>query len=70
MPNASARPEHPQQLISIATHAIRAAALASSEREALDIVGAALSDAIALMKSESNQRYEATPGLYSGNCHR
>jgi hypothetical protein len=51
MPNASARPEHVQHLMSIITHAIRAAALAPSDREALDIVGAALSDAITLMKA-------------------
>ncbi|MGG1949000.1 hypothetical protein AB1286_30040 [Trinickia sp. NRRL B-1857] len=67
MPSASARLEHPQQLISIVTHAIRAAALAPSEREALDIVGGALSDAVALLKSESNQRSEAVLCLFSTN---
>ena len=47
----SAENQHRQQLISIVSHAIRAAALAPSDREALDIVGAALSGALTLMKA-------------------
>jgi len=70
MSNASARPEHPQQLISIATQAIRAAALAPTEREALDIVGAALASAVSLVKSNSNRRSAASIGLCSANRRR
>jgi len=67
MPHASARPEQSEALISIVTQAIRAAALAPSEREALDIVGAALADAVARMKAESNQRSEGASSLFSAN---
>ncbi|GLU32555.1 hypothetical protein WKR88_17895 [Trinickia caryophylli] len=67
MPNVSVRPEHAQQLISIITQAIRAAALAPSEREALDIAGAALASAAALAKADSNQRSEPILSLFSTN---
>jgi hypothetical protein len=59
--------QHDQQLISIVTQAIRAAAMAPSDREALDIAGAALASTIALVKPASNQRSEAASCLFSAN---
>lgn len=67
VPNASAHPEQTHQLISIVAQAIRAAALAPSEREALDIAGAALAHAVSIIKADSNQRSAPVLGLYSAD---
>jgi hypothetical protein len=67
MHNASARPEQTHQLIVIVSQAIREAAFAPSEREALDIAGAALMRAVSIAKADSNQRSATVLGLCSVN---
>lgn len=63
-----ARSSQADHLISVLSDAVRDAALAPSDREALDIAGDALLRAAALVKSNSNQRLEGVKALYSTNC--
>lgn len=60
---------HPSdaKLLSVLSDAVRDAALASSDREALDIAGAALAHAVSLVKFNSNCQSEAIIGRCSLN---